>query len=118
MTSCTSYRTLALLIILFIVHLLLRLQNVTAQGAYVDEGVHSMFGATAWALNINPGRFSDGKFLLFYYLGLFEAQSTTALFVSRTAIALFSLITVAVIYQLGRALHSTAAGIVAVAIYC
>ena len=83
----------------------------------MDEGVHSMRGATAWALNNNPGRFSDGKFLLFYYLGLFEAESTTALFTSRAAIALFSLISGAAVYLFGRKFHSRTAGLVGLGLY-
>jgi hypothetical protein len=76
-----------------------------------------MRAATAWDLDVNPGRFSDGKFLLFYYLGLFEADPTTALFVSRTAIALFSLISGSVVYLLARWLHCHISGLLALAIY-
>src|SRR5581483_7277162 len=108
---------LVIVLVLLILQLFLRLHHITAQGAYVDEGVHSMRGATAWKLEANPGRASDGKFLLYYYLGLFEAESTTALFASRAAIALFSLISGAAVYLFGQRFHSHTAGLVALGLY-
>jgi 4-amino-4-deoxy-L-arabinose transferase-like glycosyltransferase len=114
-----SSKRLGLVIVLapLLLQLFLRMHHITAQGAYVDEGVHSMRGATVWKLDANPGRASDGKFLLYYYLGLFEAESTTALFASRAAIALFSLISGAAMYLFGRRFHSHTAGLVALGLY-
>jgi hypothetical protein len=101
---------LVIVLALLLLQLFLRMHHITAQGAYVDEGVHSMRGATVWKLDANPGRESDGKFLLYYYLGLFEAESTTALFASRAAIALFSLISGAAVTCSGGASTATPPG--------
>ena len=108
---------LLLIVALLIVQFELREYHITLQGAYLDEGSHSMRGALAWRLDTNPGRFSNGKLLLYYYIGLFEAQNTTSLFVSRSAVALFSLVSGAVIYCIGRWLHSRLAGILGLICY-
>ncbi|HVO42979.1 MAG TPA: glycosyltransferase family 39 protein [Aggregatilineales bacterium] len=104
-------------VILLLLQLFLRTVHVTAQGVFVDEAFHTMVGTTVWHPGADPISFQEGKTLVYYYFGLFLAGSTTALFISRTAIALFSLVSGAVVYQLGCTFHSHAAGIVALIIY-
>src|SRR5260370_21169288 len=104
---------LALVVILLLLQLFLRTVLVTGQGVLVDETYHMMVGTTAGHADADPARFQVGKTLVFYYLGLFLAGSTTALWISRASIALFSLFSGAVVYRLGRTFHSHAAGIVA-----
>src|SRR5258708_35118255 len=108
---------LAAVIVLLLFQLVLRTVHLTAQGAFVDEGFHAMLGPTACHADADPARFQVGKTLVFYYLGLFLAGSTTALWISRASIALFSLFSGAVVYRLGRTFHSHAAGIVALVLY-
>src|SRR5438552_11831347 len=104
---------LTVVVILLLLQLFLRTIHLTAQGAFVDEGYHAIVGTTVWHADADPARFQVGKTLVFYYFGLFLAENTTALWVSRAAIALFSLISGGVVYQLGRTFRSHAAGIIA-----
>jgi 4-amino-4-deoxy-L-arabinose transferase-like glycosyltransferase len=111
-------KQLAPIVVLLLLQFFLRAHNVTAQVAFVDEGFHSARAAVVWSFTINPGQISRGKFLVYYWLGLFVGDHTTTLYTSRTAIALFSLITGALVYLLGRRLYNHRAGVAALMLYC
>jgi hypothetical protein len=108
---------LAIVMVLLLLQFALRTHNTTLQGAFVDEGLHDQRATIVWSLNTNPGQYSQGKLLLYYWIGLFVGGPLTILHVSRTAIALVSLITGAAIYLIGRRLHSHRMGIVALTLY-
>jgi len=108
----------AIVVVLLIVQFALRSYNITVQGAFVDEGRHNERAVEVWQFTENPGQISQGKLLLYYWLGLFEGDRLTSLLVSRTAIALFSLITGAVVYRLARQFGNYQTGILALLVYC
>lgn len=110
-------RPLALLVVLLFLQFALRSVNITAQEAFVDEGYHVQRAAIVWYFRQNPGQFSEGKFLLYFWLGLFQKTRSTALAASRLPIALFSLITGGGLYLVARMLYGHAAGLVALTLY-
>lgn len=117
MTKHLTLFHLLLIVLLFLTQLFIRIHNAEAQEAFVDEGYHVTRGAIIWDFDQHPGRFSQGKLLLYFWLGLFETDPLIALPMSRTAIGLFSLLNGAVLFTLGRSLHSTSAGLMALAVY-
>ena len=78
---------IAIVVVLLLLQLFLRVHSNTTQQGYVDEGFHNQRAAVVWQFQVNPGSFSNGKLLTYFWLGLFEGDHSTALFVSRTAIA-------------------------------
>ena len=108
---------LTLVVCLLLVHFFLRTRNITQFEPYVDEGYHIRRGAIVWDFEVHPGRFAHGKVLLYFWLGLFDGPPTTNLAASRLSNALFSILTGAAIYQLGRTLHKPISGIFALTIY-
>jgi len=135
--------SLAPILLLLLCHFALRTHNVDVQQAHLDEGFHLSRAMTVWNFDVNPGRFAHGKMLLYFWLGLFERQDspTRCAVHSRTipcaainedpvthlpppifpaarlAMALFSVITAASIYLLGRWLFHPYVGLLALALY-
>ena len=70
-----------------------------------------------WSFDEHPGRFANGKLLLYYWLGLFELPPISALWIARTAIALASLLTGAAVYAIARVAGGAGAGALALAAY-
>ena len=103
----------ALLLCLF----LIRAHHITAQDPYIDEGFHVTRANVVWDFDTNPGRFAHGKVLLYFWLGIFESDQPTSLYTSRTGMALFALISGAVIYRLGRMFRDHPTGLLALALY-
>ncbi|MCU0515184.1 MAG: glycosyltransferase family 39 protein [Anaerolineae bacterium] len=97
----------------------LRSQHIDVQPPYVDEGFHLRRAMRVWDFAENPGRFAHGKVLVYFWMGLFEADNTprTMLPVGRLSIALVAVITGAALYLLGRLLAGPLTGIVALALY-
>jgi hypothetical protein len=130
-------------IILLLCHFALRIHEPDVQQAHLDEGFHLSRALTVWNFEENPGRFAHGKMLLYFWLGLFERadgpgrctlhSSTipcawvhvdpetnvpTPLFpAARMSIAIFSMLTAATIYLLGRWLFHPYVGLLALALY-
>lgn len=105
------------IVILLLIHLYLRAHHITAQVPHIDEGFHVSRAVRVWSFEQNPGRFMHGKLLLYYWLGIFDPVRISGLHLIRTAIALWSLLTAALIYMLGRRFHSHAAGLLGMGIY-
>jgi len=105
------------LIGLLLLHFYVRTHHLLTLPPYVDEGYHLKRAALVWSFDQNPGRFSHGKVLLYFWLGLFEDNPLSALPAGRLAIALSSLITAAALVRLGRTLDSPTTGLLALAIY-
>lgn len=107
----------AVVLLLLLVGFFLRSYNIDSMEAFLDEGFHAYRADYLWQLQENPGQNSDGKFLLYYYLGLFVQQHATALWITRIAVAVFSLITAACIYLIGRMLLDHRAGVLSLILY-
>ncbi len=103
--------------LLLLAQFLIRVHHITILDPYLDESYHISRASIVWHFDSNPGRFAHGKVLLYYWLGLFQAAPSAVLFTSRAAIALFSLITGASIFQIGRYLHNARAGALALLLY-
>lgn len=104
-------------VLLLLAQFLIRVHHITVLDPYIDESYHIARASVVWQFDANPGRFAHGKVLLYFWLGLFQAAPSAALFISRASIALFSLITGASIYQIGRMLHNRRAGALALLLY-
>lgn len=76
-----------------------------------------MRGAVVWDFETHPARTAIGKLGVYFWLGLFEAEPTKSLFPARLSIAVFSLITAAGVYMIGRALHKPITGYIALGLY-
>jgi hypothetical protein len=113
----TNGLRLALLVSFLLLQFLLRTHDITRQDAFVDEGYHTERASLVWHFKVNPGQFANGKILVYYWLGLFHGERNTALYTSRTAIALFSLLTAATIYWIGTEIAGGFVGILALALY-
>ncbi len=113
--------SIGLVVLLLLFQFTIRAHAITQQPAFIDESYHNQRAVLVWPMvftfSDNPGRFSQGKVLLYFWLGLFEGDRTTALFVSRIAIALFSLLTGAAIFAIGRELGGYPVGSLALLIY-
>lgn len=105
------------LLLLLLFHIAIRAHNITRQVPHVDEGFHVSRAIQVWDFAQNPGRFMHGKLLIYYWLGLFDLQPVTSLYVARTAMALFSLITPATLYLLGKRFNNPATGLLAMLLY-
>ena len=117
MRSLPAFRQLAPLVVLLLAQLALRTHHITAVDPYIDEGYHVARAAVVWDFDTNPGRFSAGKLLVYFWLGLFESEVPASLTISRLSIALFSLLHGALIYLLGRLLSGHGTGLLALALY-
>jgi hypothetical protein len=104
---------MALLVFMFF----LRAHHITVQEPFIDEGAHVARANAVRSFEQHPAREANGKLLLYLWLGLFELPPITALYVSRTAIALFSLINGAALYTLGRQIGSHTVGLLALGGY-
>lgn len=110
-------KRLAPIVLLLVLHFGLRVHNNTAQYAYIDEGFHAINSAKVWDFRENPGRFAYSRVLLYFWLGIFETEPIHALSVSRAAIALFSVLTGAAVYGVGRQMRDHATGLLALGLY-
>ncbi len=123
MTRLRARQTLSLLQLLTLVALLLlqfgiRAHNPQVKDPYVDEGFHLRRALRIYDLEEHPGRYSHGKVLLYFYLGLFDTDDPyTMLPTARLAMAIISLVTGAGLYALGRTLHTPSTGLIALALY-
>ncbi|NDJ86032.1 MAG: hypothetical protein GYB66_09115 [Chloroflexi bacterium] len=113
----SNKRILLPIVILLLFHFLIRAHQITRQVPHIDEGFHVSRAIVVWDFDRNPGQFMHGKLLLYYWLGLFDLQPVSALHVSRTAIAIFSLLLAALIYRLGLKLANPTVGLAAMALY-
>lgn len=115
--SSSPKRILWLMVGLLLLHFFIRSHHILRLDAFVDEGYHLTRAAIVWDFDTHPARFANGKFLLYFWLGLFETDSQSALPIGRLAIGLFSLLSGAMMYRLGRDLHTHATGLWAMALY-
>jgi 4-amino-4-deoxy-L-arabinose transferase-like glycosyltransferase len=96
----------------------LRSHNVLALPGYADESHHIRRAEVAWDFTVdNYASYTPGKLLLYYYLGLFEAERIPFLAVSRLAIALISLLGGAGTYAVGKRLFEPRIAIMGLFLY-
>lgn len=113
-----SRSTLALVVVLLLIHLLIRAHNITALPLFVDEGNHIRRAATVYDLENHPAVESHGKFLFYFVPGVFDLKhQDTALFLSRISVALSSLLTGAVVFLIARRLFGQRVALAAIAFY-
>ncbi|HMM26903.1 MAG TPA: hypothetical protein PKD46_01315 [Aggregatilineaceae bacterium] len=117
MRTRTPATHLALAVMLLLLMAAVRLHNLTLQEPFIDEGAHVQRARAVWSFDENPGRFANGKLLLYYWLGVFELPPVDALWIARAAIALTSLLTGATVYALARMTGGPGAGRLALAVY-
>lgn len=85
------------------VQFFLRIHSTLEMPISVDEYSHIERAVAVYGLKENPINFGQGKLLLYFWLALFRPETTLAgLFVSRVAIALFSLLTSAALAATAR----------------
>ncbi|MBN1202983.1 MAG: glycosyltransferase family 39 protein [Anaerolineae bacterium] len=101
------------LLLLFVV----RTHAVTRQEAFIDEGYHAARARVVWRFDDHPARAANGKLLLYFWLGLFDLQAGTALYSTRTAVALCAPVSGACVYAVGQRFGGRAAGLLALALY-
>jgi hypothetical protein len=108
---------LALVVLLLLAQFVIRAHNLSQQDPYLDEGFHIKRGTVAWDFDTNPGRFSHGKMLVYFWLGIFESDHEVILQTTRSGMALWALISGAAIYAVGRRLYGHWTGAAALGLY-
>lgn len=108
---------MAAAICLLLIHFFIRTHNILSMEPYVDEGAHITRAVEIWDFSRHPAQFSNGKLLLYFWLGLFDERPSTNLAAGRLSMGLFSMLTAATIGLLGRWLWNKQAGLLALVIY-
>lgn len=105
------------LIGLFWLFVYLRLYNIGGWiGYFIDEVQHMRRARIVLTFSDLQVSTTPGKFLLYYYLALFDLPLHQPAWLARTAVAIFSLLGVAGTFALGKILFSRRAGLIAVVI--
>jgi 4-amino-4-deoxy-L-arabinose transferase-like glycosyltransferase len=107
---------LLLIILVFLFHFFLRAHRPTNLPLFIDEDRHLRRAAAIedlWTLGQN----SHGKYLLYIWLAPFNTERSEALYASRVAVALFSLIGLAALYALTRWFFGQRAAFIAILFY-
>ncbi|MCB9436329.1 MAG: glycosyltransferase family 39 protein [Anaerolineales bacterium] len=112
------HRSLWMAVLLLLMQFWLRAHHPTQLPFFWDENRH-MVRADAITDGGHPAENSHGKFLLYAWLAPFhvDTERDAALHISRSAVALFSLLGAATLFTLTRRLFGTAAGYAALAFY-
>lgn len=98
-------------------YLLVRLLNIEGWNAYfIDEILHMNRAQVVLKFTDLQVSATPGKFLLYYYLSLFQLPDHEPIWLARTAVSLFSVAGLAAAYGLGRQLFSHRAGMLSVVI--
>src|SRR5690606_18968768 len=108
---------LVLVVALLLVQCALRIHKSAAFPVYIDVSRHIHRAQLVYTFENNPIEFSNGKLLVYYWLGLFSPQGHSAVIVGRYAIAIVSLITGAVTCSIARRLFGPLPALFALAFY-
>lgn len=108
---------LVLVVALLLVQCALRIHKSAEFPVYIDEYRHIHRAQLVYTFENNPIEFSNGKLLVYYWLGLFSPQGHSAVVVGRYAIAIVSLITGAVTCSIARRLFGPLPALFALAFY-
>lgn len=104
------------IVVILLVQFAIRADNPTHQAFFWDENRHITRAAAMWD-GVHPGTESNGKLLLYVYLAPFHPARDVALHVSRSAVALFSLVGTAAAFAVARRLFGLSAAFIAIAFY-
>jgi len=108
---------LALLVMLLWIVFFVRAHVITGQEPFIDEGYHVHRALKVWHFESHPAQDAHGKFLLYFWLGFFDPRPVTGLYTARTSMAIFSLVSAAAVYVVGRQLANPKVGMLALALY-
>lgn len=108
---------LIFIVALLLTHFFVRAHNLQRQEVFVDEAYHLTRADRVYDFAEHPARFSHGKLLLYFWLGLFKTDPLKWLPLARLTIALFSLTNGAILAALGTRLGSRWAGVLALGGY-
>ena len=112
----TPRLTLAIFILLALLFLLSRFQNLLAFPPFIDEYLH-----IAWAQDVYRGHFltgaANGRLLALWWMSLFYLSGHSALWIGRAVTILFSLLGLASVYSLGRKFAATTGAVLSALFY-
>lgn len=113
-----SKRYLIALAGLLLLQLFIRAHNITELALFTDEYSHIKRATVIYDFDSHPALNSHGKFLFYFVPGIFDlTHRETALHLSRTIVALVSLITTSMIFLICRHLFDARAGFLAAVFY-
>ena len=102
---------LGLAVFLLLMAFFVRAHNIEALPPFNDESHHIRRAEQVWSLSDPDLSFTPGKLLTYYWYGIFNADRLHAIFITRTATALFSLIGLAASFAITRHLFGAWAGV-------
>ncbi len=103
--------------LVLLIHFFIRAHNPTQQVFFWDENRHIVRAAAIVEDGVHPAANSLGKFLLYVWLAPFHSDRSMALHMSRTAVALFSLLGSAGLFTLTRRLFNLQAAFFTIIFY-
>jgi MFS family permease len=80
----------------------LRLHELQAQPAFIDEGYHAHHARLFWTFEDHPAQYADGKLLLFVWLSPFVVGAPSDLFAVRASMVLLSALSLALVWTVAR----------------
>lgn len=111
------FSTYGLIALILLLQFFFRAHRPTHQPFFIDEHRHIERAAAIAEFETHPAQNSLGKFLLYVWIAPFHTDPEHALHVSRTAVALFSLLGSAALYATTRRLFSNRAALIALIFY-
>lgn len=113
-----NFSTYGLIVLVLLLHLFFRAHRPTHQPFFIDEHRHIERAAGIASLETHPAENSLGKFLLYVWIAPFHTTDPAhALHLSRTAVALFTLLGSAALYATTRRLFNRRAALIAIIFY-
>ncbi|MBI5929459.1 MAG: glycosyltransferase family 39 protein [Chloroflexi bacterium] len=112
-----NFSTYGLIILILLLHFFFRAHRPTHQPFFIDEHRHIERAAGIANFETHPAEKSLGKFLLYVWIAPFHTDPEHALHMSRTAVAMFSLLGSAALYATTRRLFSKRAALIAIIFY-
>ncbi len=116
MMSRRTAAVLFLFVMIALLHFGLRAHRPTHLPLFIDEDRHLRRAANVedlWTLGLN----SHGKYLLYILIAPFNTERSEALWASRVAVALFSLVGLAALYRLTEKFFGRPAAFIAIGFY-
>ena len=110
----TKSQQLGLVVFLLLVAFFVRVHNIEALPPFNDESHHIRRAEQVWTFSDSDLSFTPGKLLTYYWYGIFNAERLDAIFITRTATALFALIGLAASFAVARRLFGVWAGVLTV----
>ncbi|MCQ3930342.1 MAG: hypothetical protein DPW16_07765 [Chloroflexi bacterium] len=113
-----NFSTYGLIVLVLLLHFFFRAHRPTHQPFFIDEHRHIERAAGIANFETHPAEKSLGKFLLYVWIAPFHTTDPAhALNMSRTAVALFTLLGSAALYATTRRLFNQRAALIAIIFY-